>query len=107
MGNLAIGQVQPHHLRELFNASLAKAFPETSVPGNEAVKNINMHTEGKYAFVEFRNATMATTALHLNGVELMGSPLSIGRPSGWVDPNKQLEELRRAEEDLRLFDQVS
>lgn len=105
VGNLAVGQVLEHHLQQLFNQSLAQAFPETAQPGKEAVKSINMHTEGKYAFVEFRDANMATTALHLDGVELMGSPLAIGRPSGWVDPNKSMEELRRAEEDLRLFDQ--
>ena len=105
VGNLAIGQVQTVHLQELFNQSLAKAYPETAAPGCEAVTRINMHSEGKYAFVEFRTAEMATTSLFLDGVELMNSPLQIGRPSGWKDPHKTMEELKRAEEDLKLFDQ--
>ena len=104
VGNLCAGQVKPEHLETLFNTSLSTAFAEEAARGQVPVQHINMHSEGKYAFVELTSPAMATASLHLNGVELMGQPLSIGRPSGWVDPDRAMKEIRRAEEDIALHD---
>lgn len=49
----------------------------------------NIHSDGRYGFIEFRSAEFATAALELNGqINLMNQSLSIGRPASYVDPNK-------------------
>ena len=46
-------------------------------------------TQGKFAFVEFRNPDMSTAALALHQqVQLMGCNLAVARPSGYMDPVK-------------------
>jgi splicing factor U2AF subunit len=50
---------------------------------------VNIHSDGRYGFVEFRSPEYASAALQLNGqINLMGQALSIGRPASYVDPNK-------------------
>jgi hypothetical protein len=50
---------------------------------------VNIHSDGRYGFVEFRSPDYANAALQLNGqINLMGQALSIGRPASYVDPNK-------------------
>jgi hypothetical protein len=50
---------------------------------------IHTRTQGKFAFVEFRNPDMATAALALHQqVQLMGCNLAVARPSGYMDPVK-------------------
>ncbi len=47
---------------------------------------------------------MATAALQLsNQVALLGQTLSIGRPSGYVDPNKASQAAQAAAEALAKF----
>jgi hypothetical protein len=49
----------------------------------------NIHSDGRYGFIEFRSAEYATAALELNGqINLMNQSLQIGRPASYVDPNK-------------------
>lgn len=70
----------------------------------DAVVNCNVHSEGRYAFVELRTTEMATAALQLNGVvSLMGATLSIGRPSGYVDPAHAAAAARSAAQALARF----
>lgn len=60
--------------------------------------SVNVHKDGRYAFVEFRSPEYATAALQLNGqVTLMGTTISIGRPAAYVDPNKVAEAAQQAE----------
>jgi hypothetical protein len=48
-----------------------------------------VHSDGRYAFIELRTAEYATAALQLDGqINLMGSALSIGRPAAYIDPDK-------------------
>jgi len=50
---------------------------------------VNIHSDGRYGFIELRSAEYATAALELNGqINLMNQALSIGRPASYVDPNK-------------------
>lgn len=77
-------------LRQLFNSALrAAGYPNSDRPGMEPVVSVSMHSDGRYAFVELRSPEMATTALQLSGqVQLFGQSISVGRPSGYVDPKK-------------------
>ena len=85
VGNLIPHQIKREHLVRFFNESLAAVFPRSSSQGHELqpVVNINMHTGGKYCFVELREVDMATVALDLNGMTLLGCTLNIGRPSNY------------------------
>ena len=67
IGNLAGGVVTEDALRQLFNSTMAAAFPAQMVAGLDAVVNVSMHSEGRYAFVELRSPEMATAALQLSG----------------------------------------
>lgn len=76
-------------LSQVFNTALAAAFPHEMIPGIDPVVNVNLHSDGRYAFVEFRTPQMATSALSLNGqVQLGGAAISCGRPTGYIDPLK-------------------
>ncbi|CAG9464498.1 unnamed protein product [Pedinophyceae sp. YPF-701] len=106
IGNLVPGMVTEANLASIFTSMLQHVFPDCRGEGNEPVTRVNLHTEGKYAFVEFRDAAMASAALTLNGlVELHDQTLHVGRPSGWVDPALARKRLVRAEEDLKLLDE--
>ncbi|KAG2485483.1 hypothetical protein HYH03_015757 [Edaphochlamys debaryana] len=86
IGNLVPGAVTADALKQLFNTTLVAAFPAA---GTDPVVAVNLHSDGRYAFVEFRSPEMATAALALNAqVQLLGQTISVGRPSGYVDPTK-------------------
>lgn len=75
-------------MRQLFNSTMKAAFPEQQTPGLDPVVSVSMHSEGRYAFVELRSPEMASAALQLSGqVQLLGQSISVGRPSGYVDPS--------------------
>jgi len=77
IGNLAGGVVTEDALRQLFDSTMAAAFPTQMVAGMPAVVNVSMHSEGRYAFVELRTPEMASAALQLSGqVQLEYAPLS-------------------------------
>lgn len=106
IGNLAGGVVTEDALRQLFNSTMAAAFPAQMVAGLDAVVNVSMHSEGRYAFVELRSPEMATAALQLSGqVQLLGQPISVGRPSGYVDPSAAQAAARAAAEALDRYKQ--
>ena len=88
VGNLVQGLVTEDALRQLFNSTMKAAFPEQQIPGMDPVVTVSMHSEGRYAFVELRTPEMASAALQLSGqVQLLGQSISVGRPSGYVDPS--------------------
>lgn len=39
---------------------------------------------GRFAFVELRTEELATTAMTMDKTELLGRPMNIGRPKGYV-----------------------
>lgn len=103
VGNLTAGLVTADMLRQLFNSTMLAAFPDMAA-GVDPVVNVSVHTEGRYAFVELRTAEMSTASLQLNGqVQLLGATLSIGRPSGYVDPGKAAAAATVAAEALAKF----
>lgn len=105
VGNLVPGVVTESMLRQLFNATLQAAFPDHCVDGTqEPVIRINMAPEGKYCFIELLSSDMATACLQLTGqIQLAGSALSIGRPTGYVDPVKAQAAAQSAAEGLARF----
>ncbi|GMH32560.1 hypothetical protein BSKO_00394 [Bryopsis sp. KO-2023] len=104
VGNLVPGLVSEAALRQLFNSALSAVFPESAQPGMEPVVSVSMHSDGRYAFVELRTPEMATAALQLSGqVQLFGQSISVGRPSGYVDPGKAAAAAQAAAAALAAF----
>lgn len=66
VGNLVAGLVTEDALRQLFNSTMAAAFPQLAGQGMDAVVSVSMHSEGRYAFVELRTPEMASAALQLS-----------------------------------------
>ena len=105
MGNLVQGLVTEDALRQLFNSTMKAAFPEQQVPGMDPVVTVSMHSEGRYAFVELRTPEMASAALQLSGqVQLLGQSISVGRPSGYVDPSAAQMAAAQAATALSAFE---
>lgn len=86
VGNLLVGVVTADTLKQLFDSSLAVAFPNEN-PLVKPVVHVQMSFDMKYAFIQLQTEEMAGAAIQLNGVELCGRQLNIARPSGWVDPS--------------------
>ena len=98
------GLVTEEALRQLFNSTMTAAFPDKLTPGFDPVVNVSMHSEGRYAFVELRTPEMASAALQLsNQVQLLGQSISVGRPSGYVDPSKAQQAATAASAALAAF----
>lgn len=91
VGNLTVGIVSSAMLKELFTAPLL-TLPGTNpdLDGVPPVVDARVDAGGKFAFVEFRDENLCTTALSLfNNMELCGRPMSVARPTGYVDPGQQ------------------
>ncbi|GAX82294.1 hypothetical protein CEUSTIGMA_g9723.t1 [Chlamydomonas eustigma] len=87
VGNLVPGATTDLMLQQIFNTALGVRFPST--PGLEPVIKVNIHKDGRYAFIELRSPEMATAAMDLNGqVQFLGQSMSVNRPSGYVDPGQ-------------------
>jgi len=53
------------------------------------VLNVDLHTSGTYAFVEFQSHGLATSAKGLfHNMEVMGKRLTVDRPTGYVPPGQ-------------------
>lgn len=85
VGNLALHEVTEEVLRDKLR-ELLFSLPdyEAAYPGMpEPICSLEMRrngTRGLFAFVEFLDDTIASTVQKLNGVELKGRPMRIGRP---------------------------
>lgn len=83
VGNLPAGITAPQLVQ--FLNQVAQAVKVNSLPG-EPVLGATMGGGGLFAFVEFRTAEEAANGLRLNGVELLGCQLKVGRPKGYSGP---------------------
>merc|ERR1719277_1292756 len=81
VGNLPAGITAPQLVQ--FLNQVAQAVKVNSLPG-EPVLGATMGGGGLFAFVEFRTAEEAANGLRLNGVELLGCQLKVGRPKGYA-----------------------
>merc|ERR1719440_526512 len=82
VGNLPAG-ITAAQLVQFLN-QVASAVKVNSLPG-EPILSATMGGGGLFAFVEFRTAEEAANGLRLNGVELLGCQLKIGRPKGYQE----------------------
>ena len=82
VGNLAMNLVTPEIVAEVFNSALSSLSDDGLAP----VVNVSMSMDGKFAFVEMRTEPLSDAAMHLDGVELCGRAMRVGRPKGWVPP---------------------
>merc|ERR1719440_433052 len=82
VGNLPAG-ITAAQLVQFLN-QVAQAVKVNSLPG-EPILSATMGGGGLFAFVEFRTAEEAANGLRLNGVELLGCQLKIGRPKGYTE----------------------
>ena len=74
-------------LTALFDDALAVAFPNATSGDAKPVVNIQLGDQATYGFVELLSEELATAAIAgLNGLVFCGRPLTIARPTGWVDP---------------------
>jgi len=83
VGNLPAGITAPQLMQ--FLNQVSQAVKVNSLPG-EPVLSATMGGGGLFAFVEFRTAEEAANGLRLNGVELLGCQLKVGRPKGYSGP---------------------
>ena len=79
VGNLTPGQINRDQLYKFFNESVQAVFPNQGL----AVLGANMHSGGKYCFIEFKTMEMCTAALDLNGFVLLGVALTVSRPAAY------------------------
>ena len=69
---------------QLFTAPLL-TLPGVDAGGAPPVIDCRVDPQGRFAFVEFRDEMLATTALSLfHGMELCGRAMSVARPTGYV-----------------------
>merc|ERR1719367_1227 len=83
VGNRPAGITAPQLVQ--FLNQVSQAVKVNSLPG-EPVLGATMGGGGLFAFVEFRTAEEAANGLRLNGVELLGCQLKVGRPKGYTGP---------------------
>jgi hypothetical protein len=98
------GKVTEQTLRQLFDEALSTTFPHLLLPGVRPCLSVAMHSEGRYAFVELASPEMATAALQLSGqLNFLGSQMTVGRPSGYIDPQKAAAAAAAASKALQEF----
>merc|ERR1719299_229753 len=81
VGNLPSG-ITGAQLVQFLN-QVAQAVKVNALPG-EPILSATLGGGGLFAFVEFRTAEEAANGLRLNGVELLGCQLKVGRPKGYA-----------------------
>merc|ERR1719281_1843152 len=86
VGNLPAG-ISAAQLVQFLN-QVAQAVKVNSLPG-EPVLGATLGGGGLFAFIEFRTAEEAANGLRLNGVELLGCQLKVGRPKGYTEGGAQ------------------
>ncbi|KAJ3992759.1 hypothetical protein F5050DRAFT_1786711 [Lentinula boryana] len=83
---LYIGSITPEvneqNLAEFFNQKMAEMNIGTSTPG-PPVLAVQCNYEKNYAFVEFRSAEDATSAMAFDGIIFINGPLKIRRPKDY------------------------
>lgn len=84
LGNLPAG-ITGQQLMQFLN-QVATAVKVNSMPGEPVVGCTMGGSGANFAFVEFRTSEEAANGLRLNGVELLGCQLKVGRPKGYTGP---------------------
>merc|ERR1711990_883311 len=102
VGNL-IPETDGEFLRQLFTQTLLISYPQWNVPAHDCVVEVQYRDGNKYCFLEFCTIEMATAALQVNGVTVLGSQLQVSRPTGFLEPNDCERAVKEAEQELCKF----
>lgn len=90
---LHIGNLPPEltidALRELFNTTMQAA--KLAIDENPCVNDVNLSSDSRFAFVEFRSVLECSNALVLDGMQLLGKPLRVQRPNDFAAPPPGLD----------------
>lgn len=98
VGNLAIGAVNASIVEEFFNQALSHLVPDPV--RNPPVINVNMDGQGRFAFIELRDAQLANQAMLMDKiVEIYGRHIHVGRPKGYIE-NYQPEDGKEGEPSM-------
>eukprot|EP00890_Picochlorum_soloecismus_P000464 jgi/Picsp_1/1418/NSC_04897-R1_protein len=98
VGNLAIGAVNASIVEEFFNQALSHLVPDPI--RTPPVINVNMDGQGRFAFIELRDAQLANQAMLMDKiVEIYGRHIHVGRPKGYIE-NYQPEEGKESEHSM-------
>ena len=87
IGNLVSGQIGATSLCELLNDLLKKVVPEAcqAVGNLPPVLSIVMDAGQRYAHLQLRSAALATAALGLDQMHVLGRPVHVNRPDGYFE----------------------
>ena len=107
IGNLAPNITTQDTLKQVFGSALAVRFPTLCSPEmGPVVVKVNLHSSQKFAFMELRTSEFATAALDLNNQILLPGapgPMTVNRPSGYIDPARALVAAAAAAQTLSQF----
>jgi len=93
VGSLLQHQVTQMHLRQFFKELFEKVpefadkYPHLLAAG--PVIEVQIGSDGKFAFVEFATEELAVTALEFDRCELLGRPIKTGRSNNYVPMGPQ------------------
>jgi len=91
IGNLVSGQIGATILCELLNDLLKKVVPEAcqAVGNLPPVLSIVMDAGQRYAHLQLRSPALATAALGLDQMHVLGRPVHINRPDGYFENQEE------------------
>merc|ERR1711933_80889 len=102
VGNLT-PNINGEFLRQLFTQTLLISYPQWNFPGQDSVVEVQYRDGNKYCFLELRTMEMATAALQVNGVTVLGAQLQVSRSTGFLDPVDCEKAVKEAEQELARF----
>jgi splicing factor U2AF subunit len=102
VGNLT-PNVNGEFLKQLFTQTLVISYPQWNIPGQDSVVEVQHRDGNKYCFLELRTMEMATAALQINGVTVLGAQLQVSRSIGFLDPVECERAVKEVEQELIRF----
>lgn len=84
VGNLLAGEATPQKITDFFTRLMRELPGAADLPC--IVVNCSVASAETFGFIEFASERLTSTALKFNGIDFLGRPMHIGRPSKFV-PN--------------------
>jgi splicing factor U2AF subunit len=104
---LYVGNLTPNingeFLKQLFTQTLLISYPQWNISGQDSVVEVQYRDGNKYCFLELRTIEMATAALQVNGVSVLGTQLQVSRSTGFLDPSECERAVKEVEQELARF----
>jgi hypothetical protein len=102
VGNLS-PNINGEFLKQLFTQTLSISYPQWNTSGQDSVVEVQYRDGNKYCFLELRTIEMATAALQVNGVSVLGTQLQVSRSTGFLDPSECERAVKEVEQELARF----